>query len=61
MATFRVTIDCDNAAFEEYPGKEIGRILCRIADIVDNQLPLDGLERWERDYNGNIVACWHYN
>lgn len=61
--TFRVTIDCDNAAFDNdgcFNGHELARILRELADGLDNAnvqpddigddpLPL-------RDVNGNVVG-----
>jgi len=60
--SFRVTIDCNNAAFDGgwRLKHEIARVLRTIADKVTEQLPEDGLERVEKDLNGNTVALWDY-
>lgn len=53
-----ITIDMDNAAFED-PG-EVGRILKTAAKKIEVFNPLDGLEDDEvfnlRDINGNTVG-----
>jgi hypothetical protein len=60
---FIVKIDCDNAAFEEYPGEEVARIL---ADVVANVLRSDPGDRTEErpfrlfDINGNVVGTAHF-
>ena len=52
-----ITINCDNAAFDDNPRPEIARILSEQAKKV-RFYPLDGLaEPFEiRDVNGNIVG-----
>jgi hypothetical protein len=51
---FTLTIDCDNAAFEDHPGSEVARILKEVA----RKLPADDLGSGFklRDVNGNTVG-----
>ena len=61
MASFRITIECENAAFvDNGPGIEVARILQQVAENVKEQMPMDGLERMVRDENGNTVGFWDY-
>ena len=58
MATFKIEIDCDNAAFE-YPAHEIAEILrCIAADLSEN-LHRNSAQ-WIRDCNGNRCGTWKY-
>lgn len=56
MATFKLTIETDNAAFGEMPEMEIARILRRTAGQLDGQ----GRDFWRGqklfDSNGNDVG-----
>lgn len=57
MATFRVSIDTDNAAFGDAPELELSRILSELAsDVAENPLEVITL----KDENGNTVgkATW---
>ena len=58
MSAFRLSIETDNAAFEDYPGQEVARILRKLADRVDSCG--DDLESADGvglvDYNGNTVG-----
>jgi len=60
--TFKIMIDCNNAAFDGRAGSEIARILRGLAIRFESmsELPEDGLERVEKDRNGNSVATWDY-
>lgn len=53
--TFKLTIDCDSAAFGDKPHVEVGRILSRLSEHVaafgDSEGPI-------RDVNGNKVGRW---
>lgn len=53
-----ITIDCENAAFEESPRFEVSRILTEVADRIAS---LDFNEPFDRnltlrDHNGNKVG-----
>jgi hypothetical protein len=52
---FRLNINCDNAAFEEFPAEEIARILRAVADRIDAG---DSFDTYRNilDINGNIVG-----
>lgn len=54
MSTYNISINIDNAAFGDEPGREVIRILHNIADHITDK----GTERKYslRDYNGNIVG-----
>lgn len=59
MATFRITINTDNAAFEDDPAAEVARILHHEADRIEAFRPSfehategDGV----LDINGNTVG-----
>jgi hypothetical protein len=52
MATFTLTIECDNAAFENDPLGEVARILREAAYQLDQGQ--DGFKL--RDINGNTVG-----
>lgn len=57
MATFKLQINIDNAAFGDTPGEaaaEIKRILSEIPDF----LPIGTLAPL-RDVNGNLVGSYH--
>lgn len=49
---FTLTIDTDNAAFQDSMTEEVGRIM---ADVVD-ALSVGKTEGKVRDYNGNVVG-----
>ena len=60
--TFYLTVDMDNAAFEEYDaGREVARILRKVAQSVDG-FHYDEMAPDEpqplRDINGNRVGEW---
>jgi hypothetical protein len=59
MATFTLTLKCDNAAFTEtYPRHEIARILTKLAsDLRDGKVDDQGKLR---DTNGNTVGEYAY-
>jgi len=45
MASFRITIECENAAFDNRANNEVAQILRGVATKIEQQLPTDGLER----------------
>ena len=51
---YRITINCENAAFEDQPGAEIARILRKLADECEEvgHPQFKGLY----DFNGNKVG-----
>jgi hypothetical protein len=52
--TFVLTIETDNAAFDDSPEYEVARILRKIAERVQAEgMPLDGKCIAARDTNGN--------
>lgn len=54
-----ITIDCDNAGFEESPAGEVARILRKLADDMTHYERLNGEmedRRTLRDINGNTVG-----
>ena len=62
MATFSLKIETDNAAFENDTGREIARILWKLARYIENE-PLRGLDHNSgklHDINGNTVGEWRY-
>lgn len=57
--TVTITITCDNAAFEDYPGEEIARILRVLAQDAENvpDMPRADWDGYKvRDINGNTVG-----
>ena len=60
MASFRVTIECENDAFVDREGREVSQILRGIATTIEEQMPKDGLERTVKDHSGNTVGFWDY-
>lgn len=59
MAKFTITINTDNAAFDDAPGQEIGRILRTIADSVEGSMSGTSIRYFTtpvRDINGNTVG-----
>ena len=52
---FKLTIELDNAAFEESEGAEIARILINIAAKVKNEQKLR-IDEKVRDVNGNTCG-----
>lgn len=57
MGTFRMRVDCDNAAFEGDPGQELSRILRALADAMR----LDDTTCGKlRDINGNTTGSWTF-
>lgn len=59
MATFTLTIECDNDAFISYPGPEIARILENVSYSVRKKIDRNS-EVSIRDSNGNRVGSWEY-
>lgn len=58
---FTLTIDTDNAAFDDDPGAEVARILRSVADRVDADLgPGPLLGGAARDVNGKTVGRWSF-
>ncbi len=55
MAKFTLTIDCDNAAFED--DAELVRIVRHVAD----QIECGETRRKVRDVNGNVVGRFIYD
>lgn len=62
--TFQLTISLQNDAFSEADGREVARILRRVAADIDGNVPQDETEAYAegtcRDINGNNVGGWHY-
>ena len=57
MTTFNLTIEANNAAFEDAgAGNEVARILRELADRLEDSPLVDGDEYLLRDYNGNTVG-----
>ena len=54
---FELTIDCDNAAFED-AGEELARIVSGVADTIRNRGSLGDTICGVRDSNGNTVGSW---
>ena len=54
---FTVTIETDNAAFNDDPGAELADILGKLADTV-RTTGLSGYNGKVRDTNGNTVGVW---
>ena len=52
---FRLTITCENAAFEDSPEAEIARILREVAVFLDAGIDFDAYKSL-RDVNGNVVG-----
>jgi hypothetical protein len=50
---FEMHVDMDNAAFENYPEDELGRILAKVAKDV-----YKSTSGTVRDINGNTVCKW---
>lgn len=52
---FHVEFDIDNDAFEEWPGREVARILREVADSIEERgVPL--VRQTVRDVMGNAVG-----
>jgi hypothetical protein len=63
MATFTLTIECDNAAFDANRNAEIARILGDLSDFIERKVCfLTDLGEYGslRDVNGNRVGSWRY-
>jgi hypothetical protein len=54
--TFTVKIKCDNAAFGDDPGAEVGRILHKLAHVVERSPLCKGDTFPLVDENGNKVG-----
>ena len=54
---FRLTIDTDNAAFDEHPAFELARLLMAVAAEVEAP---HGHTRSILDINGNRVGSWKW-
>lgn len=52
----KITINCDNAAFEDAPATEIGRILRNLASDIEDGDHLEGCRL--ADSNGNTVGTF---
>ena len=55
---FTLSIDCDNAAFDEDGGSEVARILREAARWIGGGALRDGASSCLRDINGNEVGQW---
>lgn len=55
--TFTLTIDCDNAAFEDNLKGEVARIL---VNLVESRIAWDDTEGNLRDAGGNTVGSWSF-
>lgn len=51
-----ITINLENAAFEDNEGTECARILTDLASRIDDMTNLDGASENLRDINGNNVG-----
>jgi len=51
---FKISIECDNGAFDDGPGEEIARILRDVAKKLESDLPFK--TQPVRDINGNVVG-----
>jgi hypothetical protein len=52
-----IKIALDNAAFEDAPGVEVGRILTGVIEMLESEgLPTAGETKSLQDYNGNTVG-----
>lgn len=52
-----IRISLDNAAFEDAPGVEVGRILAGVIEMLESEgLPTAGEPKSLQDYNGNTVG-----
>lgn len=60
MAKFTLTIECDNAAFEDAAGAEVARILRDAADDLDSHMMQEASHANLYDINGNTVGKWRY-
>jgi hypothetical protein len=58
MAQFKLTIECDNAAFDDEPCFEVARILREAAERILNMGTID--HGVIRDINGNRVGSWDF-
>jgi hypothetical protein len=57
MKYVNVRFAAGNAAFQEAPATEIGRILRDLASRIEN----DGIDYLQlRDHNGNVVGTFHF-
>jgi hypothetical protein len=59
MATFKIEIDCDNAAFE-YPAPELADILEHVGGCLRTGHLYPNAAQWVRDSNGNRVGTYKY-
>ena len=60
MTTFTVKFDCDNAAFTDNGGDDVGEIVRIMRDLA-NKIEVEGVaDYWQtiRDSNGNDVGRW---
>jgi hypothetical protein len=56
MLTFALTLECENAAFENDPSAEVARILRKLADTLDTDTLREGRICRLHDSNGNFVG-----
>lgn len=56
-----ITIQMDNAAFEDNQGGEVARILRELASKIDGDSSLEGVYYNLRDINGNKVGEMNIN
>ncbi len=54
---FRLTIECDNAAFADDDG-ELARLVLKVARDLDDRPPTSGDSGTVYDTNGNRVGEW---
>ena len=52
---FELSFNMDNAAFDEYPEKEVDRILMVISRCVTIGYTYGNI----RDFNGNTIGTWN--
>lgn len=55
---FKLTVDCNNDAFEPFPNDELARILRRLADRLDSAASPDAGTL--ADANGNTVGSFAF-
>jgi hypothetical protein len=55
MNNIKISIDTDNAAFDEYPVTETARILRKLANDLESGNAIDNAFSL-RDVNGNVVG-----
>ena len=57
---FQLNMSCDNAAFGDWSGDEVARILQTIAQRCASIVTIDSDSGTIRDANGNTVGRWSF-